>query len=282
MKKFIVLTLIANSVFSIAQDYVGHMYIGFQGNFGKITNHFTNNNRDNFEDKISIGLLEFGAEGMADNVFVSFKTHFLGVLPDYMFKALNKNNRAQIYGETLESFYDEYNTVPQQYDYNASFSDWDVLGGSLSYGKKYVFGGVNFAWASTNIKAYQSVNNIKILKQKPAGYYGFNSLGNFTYGANIVLTNGNPDNPIRLICAYDWMMMRIYGDNSWDLNAGNRLSFDLQGNLPFRFFKDKLGAYLGAAYRSHNIDWKANINGVEFDENFKSGIFSFRLGVFWD
>ncbi len=280
MKKIIFIILFI-SVYNLqAQQYKSYTYLALQRNFGSIENAYTNAQKDNFSEKIGITMLEWGAEGMDRNFFVSFKTHFFGVIPDYIIRAMNKNNRGLIYGESLDNFYDEYNKVQKQYDYNASFVDFDVLGGNISYGYKYVFAGVNFAWAATTLKAYESVSNTKIKQQTPPNFYSFNTDGNFTYGLNIVFHNGNPEKPIRLICAYDWMLMRDYY-NKWHSDLGNRLNFDLQANLPWKINKDKWGLYVGAIYRTHNITYGLpNVNSSE-TQKFTSSIFSLRMGINW-
>ncbi|MFM7021331.1 MAG: hypothetical protein ACKOXB_00005 [Flavobacteriales bacterium] len=265
---------------ALGQEYVAKYYLGIQRNFGSLTNPYTNAQKESFTEGMGITLLEFGAEGMDKNFFVSAKSHFFGVIPDYIVRAVNKNNVGTIYGESLENFHAEYNTVKKQYDYNASFSDWDVLGGNIAYGYKYAFAGVNFAWAATTLKAYESVSNIKIKDQKPANFFSFNTEGNFTYGLNLVFSNNKPENPIRLICAYDWLLMRDY-NRKWQADMGTRLSFDLQGNLPWKFHDDKWQLYIGAAYRSHNINYTYKDNGVEGIQQFKSSIASLRLGLLW-
>jgi hypothetical protein len=140
--------------------------------------------------------------------------------------------------------------------------------------------GVNFAWAVTSLEAYESVTHIKVKGQSPPNFFSFNTDGNFTYGLNLVFHNDKPEKPIRLICAYDWMLMRDY-NNKWHGDLGTRLSFDLQANLPWKINKGKWGLYVGAAYRTHDITYEFNNNGVSDSQNFKSSLSSLRLGVNW-
>jgi len=284
IKHIITLFIALISITTKAQEYKSFTYLGLQRNFGTLTNPYTNAQKESFSEKIGISLLEWGAEGMDKNFYVNFKTHFFGVIPDYICRALNKNNVSTIYGESLENFHTEYNTVKKQYDYNASFQDWDVLGGNIAYGYKYAFVGVNFAWAATTLKAYESISNIKIKNQSPPNFYSFNTDGNFSYGLNFVLGNNKPEKPIRLICAYDWMLMRDL-NNKWVGDKGTRLTLDLQGNLPWHFAygkkKKEMGIYVGAVYRSHNINYAYMDNGVEGSQVFTSAIYSLRVGLTW-
>jgi len=282
MKSKILLSFALVFIVSAAssQEYVAHTYLGLRRNMGTLTNGYTNAALKGSTEKIGINILEFSTEGMDKNFFIRFNTDFFGVIPDYIIKAMNKKNTAGIYGESLDNFREEYNQIQGQYEYNASFGDWDVLGGNISYGYKYVFAGVNFAWAATVLGAYQSVSNIKIIKQAPPDFYSFNTDGNFSYGLNMVFGNNNPQKPIRLIAAYDLMLMRDYYDK-WINNKGNRLNFDLQGNWPAKKKKKKWGIYGALSYRIYDIQYAVSDNGVELNQDFNASIFAVRAGISW-
>lgn len=281
MRTISIIVVMLFSMFSYAQEYTSHQYVGLRHAFGTLQNPYTNGSLKDFTEKMNVTMLEYSIEGMDKNLYVNFKTDFFGIIPDYLIKALNKKNRKLIYGALMEEFHNEYNANPQQYEFNASFSDWDVMSANISYGYKYIFAGVNFAWANTSIDAYQSVSNIKITKQEPANYFGFNERGNFTFGGNIVLWNNSTQAPIRLICAYDLLLMRDYSEK-WTTDMGNRLSFDLQATIPFRKDSDnKKAIYVGATYRMYDIDYKLSVNSVEFSKDFTANIASIKLGYSW-
>lgn len=284
MKYIIFLHFIFVFVQGFSQEYKTHSVIGIKTEFGILNNPYTNGNLDNTKEKVSpIPMLEFGIEGMDKNFYVNFKTDFIGLIPDYIAKALNKSNRKALYGALMSDFRTQYNKVPQQYEFNASFTDFDVLGGNISFGYKYLFAGVNVSWASTTIDAYQSVTNTKITKQEPANYYGFNERGNFTYGFNIIGWNNSTKFPVRLICACDFMLMRDYNEK-WRSDMGNRLTFDLQGKIPFNFKNDsdkKRGIYIGAIYKSYDINYLLSVNAVEMSKNFTASLFALKLGYSW-
>jgi hypothetical protein len=263
-----------------AQEYKAHNYLGLQQSFGTLQNPYTNGNLDAFEEKFRVGVLEYATEGMDKNFFIRFKTDFFGVIPDYLIKAINKSNRSLIYGARMDGFLEEYNQIQTQYEFNASFSDWDVLGGNIAYGYKYLFVGGNFAWVNTTLKAYESVSNIKIKEQDPPDFHSFNSMGNFTYGLNAVLANNNPEKPIRLLVAYDWMLMRDY-NRKWRSDLGTRTTVDLQANFPGLLRDGKWGIYGAASYRMHDITYPLSHDAVEYTQDFSSSIISFRAGISW-
>ncbi len=279
-KFLLIFSLFTTFATAYSQEYAAHTYLGIRRNFGTLTNGYTNAGLKGSTEKIGINILEFSTEGMDKNHFVRFNTDFFGIFPDYIIKAMSKKNTATIHGESLDNFREEYNQIPGQYEYNASFNDWDVLGGNISYGYKYVFAGVNFAWASTGLGAYQSVSNIKIKKQAPPDFYSFNTDGNFSYGLNMVFGNNKPEKPIRLIAAYDLMLMRD-ANNNWIGNKGNRLNFDLQGNWPAKFNKDKWGIYAALSYRIYDIQYVVSDNGVLLNQDFSASIFALRAGISW-
>lgn len=263
-----------------SQEYKSYGYLGLQQNFGKVIGAYTNGNLEIFEERMHVGTLEFATEGMDKNFFIRFKTDFFGVIPDFLIKAMSKNNTRLIYGAGMKGFREEYNQVPGQYEFNASFSDWDVLGGNISYGYKYVFLGGNFAWANTTLKAYESLSSTKIRDQDPPDFKSFNTNGNFTYGVNAVIGNNNPIKPIRLIIAYDWMLMRDYSEK-WRNDLGTRTSFDLQATLPGMFRDGKYGLYGAVSYRMHDISYVLLEDGLEYVHNFSSSILALRFGVSW-
>jgi len=277
---FLSIAFLSLSLFAISQEYVANTYLGLRRNFGSINNGYTNGVLKESNEKVGFNIIEFSTEGMDKNFFIRFNTDFFGVLPDYMFKALNKKNTATVHGESLDNFRKEYNQTERQYEYNASFSDWDVLAGNISYGYKYFFAGGNFAWSFTGLKAYQSVTNIKIIGQAPPDFYSFNTDGNFSYGLNVVGGNNNPVKPIRLIIAYDWLLMRDYYEK-WHGDKGTRLSFDLQGNWPEKFNKDKWGLYAALTYRMYDVDYIVSVNGLESTQVFHGSLMSVRAGISW-
>lgn len=263
-----------------AQEYKAYNYLGLRSSFGTLSNPYTNNALESFEEKMKVTILDFSTEGMDQNFFVRFNVDFFGVIPDYIIKAVNKNNRKLINGALMKEFYDEYNQVEAQYDFNASFSDWDVMGLNLAYGYKYLFAGGNVAWNNTTLKAYQSVTHIKIKEQTPPDFHSFNTKGNFTYGVNLVLSNNNPEKPIRFIWAYDWFLMRDY-NTKWRSDLGTRMNFDLQANFPAMLNKDKWGIYGGLNYRMHDINYPLSADAVELTQHFTSSVFSVRAGISW-
>lgn len=278
--KLFMLSLVFVGFTAYAQEYKSYSYLGLQQNFGKLVNPYTNGSLESFEEKMHFGTLDFATEGMDKNFFIRFETDFFGVIPDYLLKAMNKNNTRLIYGAGMKGFREEYNQVQGQYEFNASFSDWDVLGGNISYGYKYVFLGGNFAWSNTTLKAYQTVSATKVNEQDPPDFKSFNTMGNFTYGINAVIGNNNPEKPIRLIIAYDWMLMRDYTEK-WRSDLGTRTTFDLQANLPGMLRDGKWGLFGAISYRMHNITYPLQENGTEYNQDFSSSILSLRLGISW-
>lgn len=280
MKRITILLLLI-STFSFGQNYKSFSYLGLRSHFGSLTNPYTNGSLADFNETIKYNVLEYGVEGMDKNFYVNFKTDFFGVIPDYIIKAFNKNNRKQIYGAYLENFNKEYNKIPQQYEFNACFSDWDVMALNIAYGYKYAFLGVNAAWSATTVDAYQSVSNLKIKKQEPANYYGFNERGNFSYGLNATFWNNSTEKPIRLICSYDWLLMRDYTEK-WRSDFASRMTFDLQATYPIKKKDDKTkNIYLGLMFRKHTIDFPLNYNAKEYTKTFTSSITSIKIGYSW-
>lgn len=276
-------TLLFLACFVSAQEYKAHYSVGYKRTFGTLTNPYANMALTEIKEKTAYGQLTFGAEGMDERFFISFRTDFLGLLPDYLFKALNKNNTALPLGDAMKEFDTRYNTIPRQYPYAATFSDWDVLGGTLAYGYKYAFLGANFFWSNTSLNAYEVVSNTKVRELKPADFRSFNSKATFTYGVNLVVGNNIPENPLRLIVGYNWMIIRDYND-AWTFNNGNRFELDLKWTLPFRFKKEgRSGVYVGSNYRRYTIRYAVPsvLPNNENTQTFKAGLFSLEAGVFF-